>query len=596
MRHEAGELRWLWRQMWAFRGLYAAQLSLVLLSSIIGLVDPLIIKWLIDEVLPWRNVDMLWLAAGAFLGANALNFLLMSLNSLIDNYASQRLMFNVRLKLLRHLQRLSPEYYLRTPTGDLLHRMEQDVQQIRELGGNTMASLLRITVMTSLTLVILFLLNWKLTLMVLPLLPVMLWLRSFGIPRLRKAVDRTLAADASRVSFLQDHLTAMPQVQLLNRGAGERKRFVGIARTALAAMLQRQAAELALSYTVNLTMVSATALVLGYGGFQVFRGDLTVGGLVAFYTYLSRVFGPTQTLASLYSSVQRASASIRRVMNILETPPLIVEPRTPVRLQCHEPLAVALQGVRFGYQPERPVLDGLKLVLDPGEKVALVGATGCGKSTIARLLTRMYDPDEGSVMLDEIDVRDLRLKDLRQCVALVPQDPVLFDVSLRENLLYARPGASDHELHRVLRMTQLVDTVKKLPQGWNELIGPRGGRLSGGQRQRLAVARAILQDPRLLILDEATSALDAATEHRLLTELNSFVKDRVTTVLIAHRLSAILWADRVVVLKAGKVIADGTHHELYLTSRIYQEICDKQLQSDLSAIDPMKAAASAVER
>lgn len=571
------EIRWLFRQARPYAGLYLVRLSLVVIASLVFLLDPLLIKWLIDEVIPWRKEEMLiFVAVGFFLvyvfqiGFNSLGFVL-------DSYTSQRLMFGVRLRLLRHLQKLHPGYYLKTPTGDILHRLEQDVEQIQEMGGNALAALLRIVVMSALTLAIMSFLSWRLTLLILPLIPLMVLVRRFVYPRLRDASDRTQQAQAGRLAFFQEHLVTMPHVQLLGRAAGERRRFAKVGRRALDATVGRRATELFLSFATNLSFILANALVLGFGGAQVMNGTLSVGGLVAFYSYLSRIFGPLEMVVTLYSSLQRSSASIRRILQVLESKPAITDPPRPASLPRTGPLEVALEGVCFSYQEEQRVINHLGLTIRPGEKVALVGRSGCGKSTIARLLTRMYDPEQGSIELDGADLRDLRLRDLRSRVALVHQDPVLFDVSLKENLLYADPRASDGDLRKMLKMAQLDETVRELPGGWEERVGPRGDRLSGGQRQRVAIARAILQNPRLLILDEATSALDGLTERRLLKALDAFLRER-TTVLIAHRLSAILWADRIVLLDGGRVADQGSHSELYLRSDLYRQLCERELK------------------
>jgi ABC-type multidrug transport system fused ATPase/permease subunit len=573
------EVRWLLTQARPFRGVYVARLSAVLLAGLIVLVDPLLVKWLIDGIIPWRKEQMLIVVAAGFFLVFVFQLGFHALGLILDSYVSQRMMFGIRLRLLRHLQKLPPGFFLETPTGDLLHRLEQDVDQIQELGGNALAALLRIVVITTLTLAIMLVLSWRLTLVIVPLVPLMVLLRRWIYPRLRDAADCTQQANGQRVAFFQDHLLAMPQVQLLGRAAGERRRFAKVGRQALDATVKRRATELLLGYVTNLHFALGNAVVLGLGGYQVLSGVLSVGGLVAFYSYMGRILGPLEGVVTLYSSLQRASASIRRILQLLEVAPTVVDAPRPVHLPRNGPIAVALCGVRFCYREEQPVLDELHLAIHPGEKVALVGVSGCGKSTIARLLTRMYDPEHGCVELDGVDIRDLRLRDLRSRVALVPQDPVLFDVSLKENLLYASPQASDGELRQVLRMAQLEETIQELPKGWKEPVGPRGERLSGGQRQRAALARAVLQNPRLLILDEATSALDGLTERRLLKALDSFVQDR-TTILIAHRLSAILWADRIVVLGMGRVVDEGTHPELYRRCDLYRQLCARQLKEE----------------
>lgn len=569
------ELRWLIRQALPLRDLYLLRLSSVALVSFLALVDPLILKWLIDEVLTWRKVGMLPVVAGAFFGLFLFRFGFTSLNRLLDAYTSQRLTFNIRRKLLNHLQRLSPDFFLDRSRGELLHRLENDVEQIATLGGQTLASMLRIVVMTSLSIAIMILLDWQLALLVLPLVPVMMLTRRFGQPGLRRASERVQEAVGKRYGFLEVQLSNMIQVQLLNRQAGERRTFGRLGRRALEATVQRRLVELGLSFSYQVTITAAGAAVLGFGGYRVLQGALTVGGLVAFYSYLVRIFEPLQVVIQLYSEFMRAGVSIRRIMALFETAPKITDPPRPLPLTESKP-NIHLRDVQFAYRDAQPVLNGLNLEIRAGEKVALVGTSGGGKSTIARLLTRQYDAQAGQVLIGGVPVDQVRIRELRNKVALVPQDPVLFDTSLRENLLYADPDADEETLRKVITLAELDTVVDSLEEGWATPVGQRGEKLSGGQRQRAAIARAVLQRAPLLILDEATSALDGFTEQRLLQNLRHAVSDR-TVLIIAHRLSAILWADRVVLIDEGKVLDEGPHHMLYHRCETYRQLVDEQL-------------------
>jgi ABC-type multidrug transport system fused ATPase/permease subunit len=558
------------------------RLAIVVLTSLLGLIDPLILKWLIDEILPWRKTDMLAIVGGGFFLLFLTRFGLASISQLVDTYTAQRLTFEIRLKLLRHLQELSADYHIRTPRGDILHRFEQDVDQLCVLGSHSLASLVRVGVMTLLTVTIMLMLNWRLTLFILPLVPLMSLLRRYSHPHLKSASEHTQEMSTQRLKFIENHLATLPQVQLLNQTARERRKFVRVGRGVIESVVRRRFVELRFSFSSQVALMAASATVLAFGGSQVLAGALTVGGLVAFYSYLNRIFEPIEIVVGLYSDLQRANASIRRVVSILQTRSMIVDPPVPRRLPQSGAMAVELRGVRFAYRDDQPVLDGLDLKIEPGEKIALVGSSGSGKSTVARILTRMYDPVAGTVLLDGVPIRDLRLRDVRSQVALVPQDPILFDDTLRANLLCANLRASDTELRRALAIAQLDHVIEQIPEGWLAQVGRRGEQISGGQRQRVAVARAILQDSRLLILDEATSALDGFTEHRLLRSLDEIVGGR-TVLVIAHRLSAILWAERIIVLERGRVVGDGTHDKLYWSCNTYRGLCDKQMQREASA-------------
>ncbi len=317
----------------------------------------------------------------------------------------------------------------------------------------------------------------------------------------------------------------------------------------------------------------AVVVVLGYGGWLVTRGEVTVGAVVAFAAYVGLLQPPFRMLGSIIVLAQRAAASARRIYELLDREPAIHG--RPGAVELHSPRGeLYLRGVRFGYDTSHPVLAGFDLAVGPGETVALVGRTGCGKSTVARLLARFYDVDDGQVLIDGQDVRDITLPSLRAAVVIVFDEPFLFSGSLRDNIAYGRPGASDDEIRAAARIAHAAEFIEALPSGYDTVVGERGYTLSGGQRQRIALARAVLADPAVLVLDDATSAVDADVEaaiHRALT-----VRSRTrTTILITHRLSTIGFADRVVLIEDGRVAASGAHRELLATEPRYAAVLDR---------------------
>jgi ABC-type multidrug transport system fused ATPase/permease subunit len=574
------EVRWLLTQVRPFMGLHAVRLSSLLVTCALTLADPLILKWILDELIPRRKPGMLIVAAVAFLVIYLFRAALTGLSDLLDFYAGQRVGFNVRLNLLRHFQRLSADFHDNASVGDNLHRLDQDVQRIQDLGGGLAASIVRFVATTVLTISVMLVLSWRLTAVVIPLIPCLVALRRYSYPKLRESADRVQRDSAKVSGFLQDHLAAITQVQLLGRERREARRFLRLARTSLATSVERRVQELTFGLLSISLIVGAIAFALGYGGQQVLAGAMTVGGLVAYYTFLGRFFEPLRNVVDLYSQVQRANASTRRILEVLEREPAVADRPGALALptrhgQVATRGAVDFSGVVFAYQPDKPVLRGISFHAEPGERVALVGESGSGKSTVSRLLARLYETQEGMITLDRLDVRRIQLRSLRAAVAVVPQDAVLFDVTLRENLLYGNPQATDDELYEAIALAQLEETVRALPKGLEEPVGPRGARFSGGQRQRVALARAILQKPRVLVLDESTSALDGPTERSVLESLEGFARDR-TTLLIAHRLSAIRWADRILVLEEGRIVESGTDAELLRIGGVYRRLCDEQ--------------------
>jgi ABC-type multidrug transport system fused ATPase/permease subunit len=395
-------------------------------------------------------------------------------------------------------------------------------------------------------------LNYRLTAIVLPLIPLFIFARRRFHNRLRQASDTVQEQSGKMIEFLEEHLSAIVQVQLLSREQREARRFAHLSGGNVRAQIKRRATELFFSSFLYLIIVTGMASVLCYGGYQVMTGALPAGGLVAFYGYILQLFIPLYGVVDIYSKLQRTGASVRRLMEITEADAVMRDRPNALALEPRASAAIELKEVCFSYRPDRPVLNAINLHVDSGERIALAGTSGNGKSTIARLLARLYDPLAGSVLVEGMDIRDIKLKSLRSAVVFVPQEPVLFDVTLRENLLYGNPHATQDELERVARVVQLDTLLNRLPRGLDEPLGPRGNRLSGGERQRVALARALLQHPKVLILDECTSALDELTEQRLFKGLDSYLQD-VTTIIISHRPYPTRWAKRVVHLNYGQI-------------------------------------------
>lgn len=550
--NKSGEFWWLVSQLKPFIRLHIGSYLCIVISSGMVLLDPLIVKLLIDDIIPSRRVSWLPLVALGFFLSYIARLGFDNLAGMLNFRAVQKMTFRTRLSLLRHLQRLSAEYHDNKPVGDTLHRLQMDVEQVATLSGELIPNALRIVSVFTLVMTTMLVLNYRLTAIVLPLIPVFILVRRRFHGRLRQASDSLQEQSGRMIEFLQEHLSAIVQVQLLSCEQREARRFARLSGSAVRAQVKRRATELFFSSLLYMIIVVGMGSVLWYGGYQVIAGTLTAGGLVAFYGYILQLFMPLYGIVDIYSKLQRVGASVRRLMEITNADMVMRDRPGAVALERNTSGAIELKGVSFSYHSDRPVLDAISLRVNSGERVALVGTSGNGKSTIARLVARLYDAREGQVSVEGVDVRDITLKSLRSSVILVPQEPLLFDVTLRENLLYGNPRATEEELERVTRLAQLDTLINRLPNGLDESLGPRGNRLSGGERQRVALARALLQHPKVLILDECTSALDTLTEKRLLNALDHHLRG-VTTIIISHRPYPTSWADREVHLSYGQI-------------------------------------------
>jgi len=562
------QFRWFARQLRPLLRAYALSVSLIVMSSMMFLLDPLLIKWLIDRILPKKDFHLLFLAAAGFFGIYVCRLVLSALSGVVSFRTVQDLVFRIRLSILEQMNRLSADYHESTPIGEKLYRMEQDVDQVAELGSSLVPYALQTTFNAIFVVVTMFVLDFKLTCMVLPLVPLFFVFRRYFDKRLRGASDSAQRQSSRESSFLQEHLTSVVQIQLLHQERSQTQAFLERAAARVEALNDRNVIEILFRVSYMAVIALGTIAILGYGSYQVFVGTLTVGGLVASYSYMARLFDPLNAAVEIYSRLNRMSTSIGRILEVIEATPSVDERQDAVYLPSPLKGYVEMEDVSFSYRTGQPVLQKLDLKLEAGEKVALVGVSGSGKSTIAKLIARLYDAERGTVYIDGTDVRSVRLESLRTRICYVMQEGILFDRTLKENLLLGRPAATIKELRAAIEIADLEELLRRLPKGWDTPLGPRGNALSGGERQRVALARAVLQRPSLLLLDESTSALDAPSERRIFARLAHYFSNQ-TILFISHRISALKWVDRIVVLNQGMVEDQGTHEQLIARSGLY---------------------------
>lgn len=541
--------------------------ALVMAVAVFNLLLVRLAGVLWDQITVQRDLKGMATTIGIFLGFVIAQGLLSVGHSYLTAWVSQHIVADFRTHLFAHLQQLSLSFFAKRRTGELLSRIMSDVNIIQSMLTETPIDSTKQVVTLIGGVAFLLIMNWRLCLVILLLLPFLVLVARFFGRRLKSLSTDIQDQTATLTTVIEEVLSGIRVVKSFVQTRREESRFAAQVQTALHLTLRRARVLSVFIPTITLLTFSAAAVVLWYGGKQVIDGVVSPGDLFAFVLFAGILIGPFGSAARVFAQVKEAQGALQRVFEILDTQPEVRDQPDAVDMP---PITghVQVVDVSFAYDPRQPVLHRVSFEAQPGERVALVGPTGSGKTTLVNLLHRFYDPLEGSIMIDGFDLRTVRLESLYRQIALVPQETMLFGGTIMDNIRYGREEATEKEIIEASIAANAHEFICAMPDGYGTLVGENGVNLSGGQRQRLAVARAILKNPRLLILDEATSALDSESERLVQEALERLMAGR-TTFIIAHRLTTIQKADRILVLNKGRIVEEGNHRSLMARAGLY---------------------------
>ena len=551
----------------------------MILATSASLYVPWIVRDIIDGVLVNKDVFLLNAITAGIVVVFALRGFFVYAQTYLMAFISQRVVIDLREALFRQFQRLSIAYFDRSRTGKVLSYMTNDVGVLQNALAQNVIDLASESLVLVGSLAAMFYLHWQLALLTLITVPLVAQaMNVFGV-KLRRASGAMQQRAAEITSVLQEMIVSIRLIRLFVREDYEIARFNLENKNNFSAQMRAAQLSATLTPVVEFLAALAVTVIVWYGGNEVINGNLTSGSLIAFLVYSVNISNPVKRLGNVYGTIQKAVAAAERVFEVLDTKPEIEDAPDAIALF---PVTgrITFDNVTFAYRAGEPALRNMSIEIEPGKVLAIVGPSGAGKSTVANLLPRFYDPQEGVIRIDGVDIRSVTMASLREQLAMVPQDTILFSASIFKNILYGRLDATREEIVQAAQAANAHDFILQLPDGYDTQIGERGCQLSGGQRQRIAIARAILKNPRILILDEATSALDAESERLVQDALDKLMVGR-TTFVIAHRLSTIQRADSILVLEKGRMVECGSHAALLEAGGLYSKLYSLQTEESM---------------